>query len=97
VLDDNGAVRVNADGSPFTSQSLYEEFAASHLWSIKGRVLSGAGSTPSVAPPPSTYDVAKLFGPGSVGNSAEVNRLSIQRPELYKKLRAEAKARNLVV
>jgi len=96
VLDDNGAVRNNPDGSKMTAESLYSEFAGLHPWAIRGRVLSGGGGTGSAGTPaPASYDVAKLFGPGS--DARLINQISITNPPLYKKVRAEAKARNLVV
>jgi hypothetical protein len=95
VLTDDGTLRTNADGSAMKPETLYSEFQGSHPWAIRGRVLSGAGSTSSVAPPPTTYDVAKLFGPNSDGRL--INQISLTNKPLYQKLRAEAKARNLVV
>jgi len=99
VLADDGTARTAADGSPLTPEAFYAEYAEQRPYLVKGQVKSGGGGTSSAGSgrAPTAYDVAKLFGPGSVGNSAEVNRMSIQQPELYKKLRAEAKARNLVV
>jgi len=90
VLADDGSLRTNADGSAVTPETLYSEFHGSHPWAIRGRTLSGGGGTSSsgsgIRPP--TYELTTLFGPGSSAQLA--NKLSIQQPAEYKRLRAEA-------
>jgi hypothetical protein len=62
---------------------------------IRGTTKSGSGSGPSAGYPTTpTYTAEMLFGKGS--NSALANKIGIQRPDLYKSLKAEAKRKGLV-
>jgi hypothetical protein len=91
VLDDNGAVR---DG--VTPDALYTEFAQSHPWSIRGRTIGGAGSTPSIphAIIPEDNSLQRLFGKGSASSYA--NSFCLKFPERYRTLRVAARKAGLI-
>ena len=99
VLTDDGVLRTNPDGSAMTPEALYSEFAETHLWSIKGRVLSGGGGTSSSGSPFRTpvddKPLSYYFGAGS--NAQAVNALSIAHPDIYRRKRAEAVRAGILV
>jgi hypothetical protein len=99
VLDSHGAVRVNAEGAPISVEQLIEETAADKPFLVKGQWKSGGGGTSSsgssfrtsVADKPLEF----YFGPKS--NAAAVNALSIQKPDEYRRKRAEAVRAGILV
>jgi len=97
IISDEGTPVLNAAQEPISVTDFFADYASKKPWLQRGQVKGGGGGSSSSGSgrAPAVYDVAKLFGPGS--NAQEINRISIQQPELYKKLRAEARARNLVV
>jgi hypothetical protein len=99
-VDEGDALRlvdIPDDADAATIQKAVSDFAANptkfHL--IRGTTKSGSGSGPSTGYPTTpTYTAEMLFGKGS--NSALANKIGIQRPDLYKNLKAEAKRKGLV-
>jgi hypothetical protein len=61
---------------------------------IRGVVKSGSGSTPANNPPQPPVKLESLFGRNS--NAAEANALAIRDPQMYSRLRTEARRRGLI-
>jgi hypothetical protein len=99
-IDENDALKlvdIPDDADAETIRTTVDSFAQNparfHL--IRGTAKSGSGSGPSSGYTTTpTYTVEQLFGKGS--NSALANKIGIQRPDLYKSLKAEAKRKGLV-
>jgi len=95
VLDESGAEQVNPDGSAVSPEQLYSSWAASHAWAIRGRTITGTGSSGSgnSIPPPS-IPLERLFGPKSDGKL--INQIAITDNARFQRLRSEAKKRGLI-
>ena len=91
VIDGSGNVRVNAEGEPLTVEAYYEEVAAARPYLVRGQVIPGHGSQPSIGRPIVIEDVSRYFGPNSDGAAA--NRLP---KDVYRRMRIEAVRRGLV-
>lgn len=84
---------VTADGS--SADDYFKRFAESRPYLIKSTVVFGTGSSGSTgSTPPPQVPLEFYFGPKS--NSAAVNKLAIQRPDEYKRLRRAAIAKGLI-
>jgi len=95
IDEETGVDKLNADGSAQTPAQAYAEWALKHPWAIRGRVVAGTGSTGSTGSvPPPQVPLEHYFG--SKSNAAAVNKLSIQRPEEYRRLRREAIKKGLI-
>lgn len=91
VLDDAGVERVGADGVPVTPEILYNEFALSHPWAIKGRTINGTGQGGSTgSAPPAALDWRRYVG--SHSSAADANRLAQRDPRAYAEMKRQARA-----
>lgn len=97
VVNDDGAVRNNASFEPMTVDEFFADYASKNPYLVKGDVKSGAGSKVS-----SSYQGAgdqnlkltDIFGKGS--NSKLANDTMMKNPTLYKTMKAQAQAQNLI-
>jgi len=90
ILDDSGAIREGVSLKQFV-----EEEAGKRPYLVKGTVIPGAGARGSSGSiPPPQIPLEHYFGPKS--NAAAVNKLSLQRPDEYQRLRREAVRKGLI-
>lgn len=94
VHDDKGRLRFNSSLEPMTLEEYYQAFSTEHPYLVKAKTVGGAGSSESKSGA-GKYRLEELFGPKS--NGALVNKLAIEDPGLYRRLRSLAKEQGLVL
>ena len=96
VLDKAGLPRLNAEYEPLSMDAFLSEFAQGHLYLVRGTTKSGTGSAAATRSSLGAEDVRieQIFGKNS--NAALANRLALQSPREYAKMKLEAKRRGLI-
>lgn len=90
-----GETRLGADFNPMGLKEAAQELAQQKAFLVRGQMKPGAGSVPSLGDRSNLPKLETLFGPKSDGGAA--NKLCLQNPTLYRKLKAEARERGLIV
>lgn len=94
--DNKSPYRMNSQYAPMTLEEYFQEYAVKNPWMVRGDVKAGAGSTESQKSGlgGSKFKVEDIFGPKSNGRLA--NEFAKADPAGYRRLKDEARAKNLV-
>jgi hypothetical protein len=91
--DEAAKTFVTADGT--SADDYFKRFADARPYLVRSTVHAGTGQSGSVGTtPPATKPLSFYFGAHS--SAAAVNRLSIEKPEEYRRLRREAISQGLI-
>lgn len=90
----DGLTKEDGTVDPVRVQAAVDELARRSPHLVRGEVHPGAGSTPAQSIPPAEMRLETLFGRNSDARAA--NRLAIQNPTQYRRLRAQAVRKGLL-
>lgn len=89
VLNEQGTERLNNAYETMSLEEFYKEYAVNNPFLVKSDVKGGSGSSQNQKTNYSgKYEVAQIFGKAS--NAALANKLAMENPQEYKRLRAAA-------
>jgi hypothetical protein len=97
VAGENGQPRLNSAYEQMTLDEFYQEFATKKPYLVRGEIKGGAGSTEaqrSALNAAGKYPVEQIFGPKS--DPAVANKLALQNPKEYSRLKAQAREQKLI-
>lgn len=94
VHDSKGVLRFNSSLEPMDLVDYYQTFVNENPYLVKAQVRGGTGSKESASIGTSKHPIEDIFGSKSKG--ALANKLALENPGEYKRLKALAKEQGLI-
>lgn len=96
VISESGTEKLNSSMEPMSLEEFYKDFAANNPYLVRAEARGGAGSSQSQSGLSSNgkYELKQIFGKGS--NPGLANKLALENPQEYQRMRAAAKENGLV-
>jgi hypothetical protein len=96
VTGENGSEKLNSEYKPMTLDEFYNDYAAKNPWTVRSDFKSGAGSSQSgkTGLVGSKFEITEIFG--SKSNSQKANKLAMDDPKEYHRLKLEARAAGII-